>query len=69
MLGGRGIPGDWRGKKEFGGGMLYDWGVHLIDQMLQLTDEKIKKIYCQCTHVTNKEVDDGFKLLLTFASG
>lgn len=69
VLGGRGIPGDWRGKKEFGGGMLYDWGVHLIDQMLQLTDEKIKKIYCQCTHVTNKEVDDGFKLLLTFASG
>lgn len=69
VLGGRGIPGDWRGKKEFGGGMLYDWGVHLIDQMLQLTDEKIKKIYCQCTHVTNKEVDDGFKLLLTFANG
>lgn len=66
VLGARGIPGDWRGKKEFGGGMLYDWGVHLIDQILQLTDEKIKKIFCQCTHVTNNDVDDGFKLLLTF---
>lgn len=69
VLGGRGIPGDWRGKKEFGGGMLYDWGVHLIDQMLQMVPEKIKKIYCTCTNVTNKEVDDGFKLILTFESG
>ena len=24
--GSRGIPGDWRGKKEHGGGMIYDWG-------------------------------------------
>ena len=65
--GSRGIPGDWRGKKEHGGGMILDWGVHLIDQMLQMVrDRKIEKLYCRCDHVTNYEVDDGFKLDIYF---
>ena len=65
--GSRGIPGDWRGKKEHGGGMILDWGVHLIDQMLILVnDRKVEKVYCRCDHVTNYEVDDGFKLDLYF---
>lgn len=67
--GSRGIPGDWRQKKEFGGGMVLDWGVHILDQMLLLFDEKIKKVYAKFTHVTNYEVDDGFKVILTFESG
>jgi len=65
--GSRGIPGDWRGKKEHGGGMIYDWGVHLIDQMLGIIDDRrIEKVYCHCDHITNDEVDDGFKLDLYF---
>ena len=65
--GSRGIPGDWRGKKEHGGGMILDWGVHLIDQMLRIvTDKKVKSLYCRCDHITNYEVDDGFKLDLYF---
>lgn len=67
--GSRGIPSDWRGLKEHGGGMLYDWGVHLIDQMLQIFKQKIVKVYCQFSHITNFEVDDGFKLTLTFEDG
>ena len=67
VQGSRGIPGDWRGKKEHGGGMILDWGVHLIDQMLRIVhDKKIEKVYCRCDHVTNYEVDDGFKLDLYF---
>ncbi|MBR3638989.1 MAG: Gfo/Idh/MocA family oxidoreductase, partial [Clostridia bacterium] len=34
--GSRGIPSDWRSQKEYGGGMLYDWGIHLIDQALMV---------------------------------
>lgn len=67
--GSRGIPSDWRCEKEHGGGMILDWGVHLIDQILQMIQEKIKTVYCVTTHITNKEVDDGFKLTLTFESG
>lgn len=67
--GSRGIPSDWRCEKAPGGGMILDWGVHLIDQMLQLVPEKITAINCVTTHITNKEVDDGFRLEIDFESG
>ena len=67
--GSRGIPSDWRCHKPEGGGMILDWGVHLIDQMLKLIPEKIVKIYCENTYITTSEVDDGFNLRLTFESG
>ena len=70
VLGSHGIPGDWRGHKKHGGGMMLDWGVHLIDQMLGIVyDKKIERVYCHCEHVTNDEVDDGFKLDLYFEGG
>lgn len=67
--GSRGIPGDWRKEKEHGGGMMLDWGVHIIDQALQMIPEKITSVYCTETHITNTEVEDGFTLILTFESG
>ena len=67
--GSRGIPSDWRGEKVHGGGMVLDWGVHLIDQILQIFDEKIDSIHCTFDHITNKEVDDGFKLTIYFEGG
>ena len=67
--GSRGIPSDWRCHKPYGGGMILDWGVHLIDQMLKLIPEKIVKVYCEITNITTDEVDDGFNLHLIFESG
>ncbi|MGI5870253.1 MAG: Gfo/Idh/MocA family protein [Kiritimatiellia bacterium] len=67
--GSRGIPGDWRQEKERGGGMVLDWGVHTIDQMLLLVPGKVKKVYASVTHITNELVDDGFYAELTFESG
>ena len=65
--GSRGIPGDWRGKKEHGGGMIFDWGIHLIDQAFGIVDDrKLLRVYCKCDHITNTEVDDGFKMDLYF---
>lgn len=67
--GSRGIPSDWRCEKEHGGGMILDWGVHLIDQILQICTQPVIRVYCACSHITNDEVDDGFKLELTFENG
>lgn len=67
--GSRGIPSDWRCHKPYGGGMILDWGVHLIDQMLKLLPEKIVKISCDITNITTDEVDDGFRLNIYFESG
>ena len=67
--GSRGVPQDWRAHRPDGGGMVYDWGVHLIDQMLILIPEKITGVYARLTHITTDEVDDGFTLMLDFESG
>lgn len=69
VIGSRGIPGDWRGMKKHGGGMLFDWGIHILDQLLQLTDEKIVSVYASFSHVTNEEVDDGFVVHCRYANG
>ena len=67
--GSRGIPSDWRSQKEYGGGMLYDWGIHLIDQALMVLGFDVESVRCTCDHITNDEVDDGFKLYIDLKSG
>lgn len=68
--GSRGIPGDWRGEKEKGGGMVLDWGVHLLDQiLLMLPGAKLKSVHATVTNVTNQIVDDGFTTTLKFDNG
>lgn len=67
--GSRGVPGDWRNQYVHGGGMILDWGIHLVDQMLQLVPEDVISVWCKTTHITNFEIDDGFTVVLTFASG
>lgn len=68
--GSRGIPGDWRQLPEKGGGMVLDWGVHLLDQLLLFyPDAKIKSVHAIVTNVTNQLVDDGFTVTLMFDNG
>lgn len=68
--GSRGIPGDWRQEPEKGGGMILDWGVHLLDQALLLFPEaKIETVYATITNVTNTKVDDGFTADLGMSNG
>ena len=59
----------WRGYKLNGGGMLLDWGVHLIDQMLQLIPGKLLKVDAHLLSVFTPEVDDNIKLFLYFEGG
>jgi predicted dehydrogenase len=67
--GSRGIPGDWRNRKECGGGMVLDWGVHLLDQMMQMFKAPVTSIYADLSYVTNEECDDGFTVTIKFADG
>lgn len=61
---------DWHVYVSEGGGMLFDWGVHLLDQILWMMPEaKIKTVYADVRNVINFEVDDYFKVLLRFDNG
>jgi predicted dehydrogenase len=41
-IGGFGHPGDWwRSSKEISGGILFDWGAHMVDWTLQLVNSEI----------------------------
>lgn len=69
VQGSKGVPGDWRCVKEAGGGMLLDWGVHLIDQIMWMVDSKVTEVYTHMLSLKFPEVDDNFKLLLRFENG
>jgi len=69
VQGSRGAMHGWRGHKQNGGGMLLDWGVHLIDQAMQLFPEKVVSVNAHLFSLYGSEVDDNIKLLLRFESG
>lgn len=60
---------DWHVYPEMGGGMLYDWGVHLIDQILDMVPAKIDSLYADLRNVINEKVDDYFNILIKFKNG
>lgn len=60
---------DWHIYPEMGGGMLYDWGVHLIDQMLDMVKSKVVSVYADVQNVINENVDDYFNILMKFENG
>lgn len=67
--GSRGMPPGWRTIKALGGGMMLDWGVHLIDQIMYMYNEKVVSVFCQMFSLQYPEVDDNFRLIMTLESG
>lgn len=57
---------DWHIYPEMGGGMLYDWGIHLIDQILTMVPSKVVSLYAIINNVINEKVDDYFKIIISF---
>jgi len=44
-MGGYGKPGDWwRTSKSISGGILYDWGAHLLEYSLQIMDDEMREV-------------------------
>ena len=52
-----------------GGGMMLDWGVHLIDQMLQFVKSPVSSLYCEYSYIYGEEVEDGCELSVLFENG
>ena len=70
VYGQRGVCFGWRADPVAGGGMLYDWGIHLIDQICMILGfDGIASVRCTFDHITNEEVDDGFQFWLEYENG
>lgn len=67
--GSRGMPTGWRTLKALGGGMMLDWGVHLIDQLMYMVQGKVTSVYCRMYNIQYPEVDDNFRLTMLFDTG
>lgn len=69
VQGSRGMPGGWRTNKAQGGGMMFDWGVHLIDQIMHMNKSRVLSVYCKMYSINYPDVDDNFHLVMTFEDG
>lgn len=68
--GSRGMPEGWRCNVSQGGGMLLDWGVHLIDQIMWMyANQKVTSVTCRFFSINYPEIDDNFNMCLTFEDG
>lgn len=67
VYGQRGVCFGWRADPARGGGMLYDWGIHLIDQFLcMFPGHKVVSVYARLLSILTPAVDDSFELQMTF---
>lgn len=68
--GSRGMPKGWRTDKAQGGGMMLDWGVHLIDQILYMyPTRKVTNVFCKMYSIHYQDIDDNFRLTMTLEGG
>ena len=61
---------DWMTMPEFYGGLLSNWGPHLIDQALQLLESPVKDLWADIRRVISIGAgDDHFKIILKGKNG
>ena len=63
-------PRGWRAEAAQSGGILYDWGAHLVDQTLQLVEAPVTDVWCAITQGGwGVDIGNYAKLALRFADG
>ena len=71
-------PGDWwRSSKSISGGILYDWGVHLCEYILQMVDSDIAEVsgftwngvWAGQTQWKKDTIEDDGQIVIRFTSG
>jgi scyllo-inositol 2-dehydrogenase (NADP+) len=62
--------GGWRGDPAIGGGLLFDWGAHFIDQALLLLPDPVASVTCDIQYRGwGAQIGSYARLLLRSASG
>jgi scyllo-inositol 2-dehydrogenase (NADP+) len=62
--------GGWRGDPAAGGGILFDWGAHFIDQALQLVSGPVASVTCDVQYRGwGERIGSYVRLLVRFATG
>jgi len=60
----------WRSEKKYGGGVLFDFGAHSIDQLCQLVKSKPVDVYGHLeSRLWTDEVDTSFLAIIRFENG
>jgi scyllo-inositol 2-dehydrogenase (NADP+) len=63
-------PNSWRARKEAGGGYLYDWGCHVIDQVVLLAKSEPTTVFAVIeSRVWDVDVDTHARVLTIFENG
>ena len=61
---------DWQAQRKFGGGMINNYGAHMVDQFTYLFGEKVKSIDCHLRRVaTLGDAEDVVKAFFVLESG
>ncbi|MFQ6049162.1 MAG: Gfo/Idh/MocA family protein, partial [Phycisphaerae bacterium] len=60
----------WRSKARYGGGVLFDFGAHYLDQLLLLCPQPIQDVYGDLrARRWSRDADDHFLAIVRFADG
>jgi len=60
-------PGGWRWVKSQSGGILFDWGAHLVDQALLLVPSEPKSVFCDAQYRKwETDIETHMKCLIRF---
>ncbi|MBI3863374.1 MAG: Gfo/Idh/MocA family oxidoreductase [Planctomycetia bacterium] len=59
----------WRSHASTGGGLLWEFGVHYFDQLLQLAGRPAGSVFARLTPSAAGDCDDGFLAIVNFPGG
>lgn len=61
---------DWQTLRKFGGGMLNNWGSHIVDQGLELLGAPVERLFADMQQtVSAGDAEDHFKITMKAADG
>ena len=61
---------DWQAWRRYGGGMLYNYGAHMIDQLLYITGSRARRVSCSLRTVASLgDADDVVKAVIETDTG